>query len=219
MRLNSRQSLRREFPSLILSSPFSLLSGKLALPLLVELLWTNTHPFGAYLSLLVEVVGIEPTSYSAAKKLSTYGVYLLFLNFRTRVNTLYKTQKAEYSLKNTFRFQKEFSVFLTPRPQPTDKSGATIVLKKRVTLQERSLHFYLHLNLSGTFYRSRSVYGMLILSLTGNRIRCTPKGYNNCIIIITARPQKVNYFFAFSHFFIDGAKNISAAPRRVLRLQ
>ena len=29
---------------------------------------------------LVEVVGIEPTSYSAAKKLSTYLVYLLFLN-------------------------------------------------------------------------------------------------------------------------------------------
>ena len=28
---------------------------------------------------LVEVVGVEPTSYSAAKKLSTYLVYLLFL--------------------------------------------------------------------------------------------------------------------------------------------
>ena len=52
---------------------------------------------------LVEVVGVEPTSYSAAKKLSTYLVYLLFLNFATRVNTLCKTQKAEYSYKNTFR--------------------------------------------------------------------------------------------------------------------
>ncbi|MBQ4053251.1 MAG: hypothetical protein IJD33_02825, partial [Clostridia bacterium] len=47
-------------------------------------------------------------------------------------------------------------------------------LINEVTLQERSLHFYLHLNLGGTFYRSRSVYGMLILSLTGNRIRGTP---------------------------------------------
>ena len=37
---------------------------------------------------LVEVVGVEPTSYSAAKKLSTYLVYLLFLKFPTRVNTL-----------------------------------------------------------------------------------------------------------------------------------
>ena len=37
---------------------------------------------------LVEVVGVEPTSYSAAKKLSTYLVYLLFLNLSTRVNTL-----------------------------------------------------------------------------------------------------------------------------------
>ena len=46
---------------------------------------------------VVEVVGVEPTSYSAAKKLSTYLVYLLFLNFATRVNTLCKTQKAEYS--------------------------------------------------------------------------------------------------------------------------
>ena len=46
---------------------------------------------------LVEVVGVEPTSYSAAKKLSTYLVYLLFLNPQTRVNTLLKTQKAEYS--------------------------------------------------------------------------------------------------------------------------
>ena len=75
---------------------------------------------------MVEVVGVEPTSYAAAKKLSTYLVYLLFLNFTTRVNTLCKTQKAEYSYKNTFQFLKECSVFLTPRPQPTDKSGATI---------------------------------------------------------------------------------------------
>jgi len=35
-------------------------------------------PLGGFL-LLVEVVGIEPTSYSAAKKLSTYLVRLLFL--------------------------------------------------------------------------------------------------------------------------------------------
>ena len=75
---------------------------------------------------VVEVVRVELTSYSAAKKLSTYLFYLLFLNFATRVNTLCKTQKAEYSLKNTFRSLKECSVFLTPRPRPTDKSGATI---------------------------------------------------------------------------------------------
>ena len=37
---------------------------------------------------VVEVVGVEPTSYAAAKKLSTYLVYLLFLMFSTRVNTL-----------------------------------------------------------------------------------------------------------------------------------
>ena len=29
---------------------------------------------------LVEVVGVEPTSYAAAKKLSTYLVYLFFLS-------------------------------------------------------------------------------------------------------------------------------------------
>ena len=65
---------------------------------------------------LVEVVRIELTSYSAAKKLSTYLVYLLFLTLALRVNTPYKPQKAEYSLKNTFRFFKECSVLMTPRP-------------------------------------------------------------------------------------------------------
>ena len=59
---------------------------------------------------LVEVVGVEPTSYSAAKKLSTYLVYLLFLNRFMRVNTPKTTQKAEYSSKNTFRFFQECSV-------------------------------------------------------------------------------------------------------------
>ena len=49
---------------------------------------------------LVEMVGIEPTSYSAAKKLSTYLVYLLFLKKVTRVNTLYFSQEAKYSLSN-----------------------------------------------------------------------------------------------------------------------
>ena len=70
--------------------------------------------------------------------------------------------------------EKDFSVLLTPHPRPTDKTGATIVLKNEFTLQERSLHFYLHLNLSGMFLRRHSVCGMLILSLTGNRIRYTP---------------------------------------------
>ena len=88
---------------------------------------------GAFL-FLVEVVGVEPTSYSAAKKLSTYLVYLRFLTFAMRVNTLCKTQKAEYSYKNTFRFLQECSVFLTPRPRSTDKSGTTIVLKNEFTL-------------------------------------------------------------------------------------
>ena len=55
-------------------------------------------------SSLVEVVGVEPTSYAAAKKLSTYLVYLLFLKFATRVNTLCKPQEAKYSYKNTSRF-------------------------------------------------------------------------------------------------------------------
>ena len=53
---------------------------------------------------LVEVVGVEPTSYSAAKKLSTYLVYLLFLKSATRVNTLCVPQEAIYSYKNTSRF-------------------------------------------------------------------------------------------------------------------
>ena len=48
-----------------------------------------------------------------------------FLIPATRRNTLYSTQVAEYSLKNTTRSPKEFSVWMTPRPQPTDKSGAT----------------------------------------------------------------------------------------------
>ena len=65
---------------------------------------------------MVEVVGVEPTSYSAAKKLSTYLVYLLFLNATTRVNTLRIAQKAEYSLENTVRLAKECSVLMTPRP-------------------------------------------------------------------------------------------------------
>ena len=58
---------------------------------------------------LVEVVRVELTSYSAAKKLSTYLVYLLFLNRFMRVNTPKTTQKAEYSSKNTFRFFQEGS--------------------------------------------------------------------------------------------------------------
>ena len=131
-----------------------------------------------------------------SQKLSTYLVYLLFLNFTTRVNTLCKTQKAKYSFKNTFRFLKEFSVLLTPRPQPTDKLGATIVLQKRVTLRKRSLHYYLHLNLGGMFYRRHSFYGMLILSLTGNRIRGTPiLGFHH--IIIHSKTLNVNRFSKF----------------------
>ena len=56
------------------------------------------------------------------------------------------------------------------------------------------MHFCLHLNLGGTFYRRRSVYGMLISSLTGNRIRDTP--ISNCgYFIIHAFFQKVNAFF------------------------
>ena len=44
---------------------------------------------------LVEVVRVELTSYSAAKKLSTYLVYLFFLKTATRINTLYVSQEAE----------------------------------------------------------------------------------------------------------------------------
>ena len=81
---------------------------------------------------LVEVVRVELTSYAAAKKLSTCLVYLLFLNFVMRVNTLYKTQKAEYSYKNAFRSLQEASVCLTPHPRPTDRSGATIRYKTKL---------------------------------------------------------------------------------------
>ncbi len=49
---------------------------------------------------MVEVVRVELTSYAAAKKLSTYLVYLLFLKKVTRVNTLYFSQEAKYSLSN-----------------------------------------------------------------------------------------------------------------------
>ena len=49
---------------------------------------TKKRPTKGVFVRLVEVVGVEPTSYSAAKKLSTYLVYLLFLNLSTRVNTL-----------------------------------------------------------------------------------------------------------------------------------
>ena len=49
---------------------------------------------------VVEVVRVELTSYAAAKKLSTYLVYLLFLKKVTRVNTLYFSQEAKYSLSN-----------------------------------------------------------------------------------------------------------------------
>ena len=71
---------------------------------------TKKRPTKGVFVRLVEVVGVEPTSYSAAKKLSTYLVYLLFLTFSTRVNTLWKSQKAIYSLHNTFRLWKEGSV-------------------------------------------------------------------------------------------------------------
>lgn len=47
------------------------------------------------LTILVEVVRVELTSYSAAKKLSTYLVYLFFLKTATRINTLYVSQEAE----------------------------------------------------------------------------------------------------------------------------
>ena len=46
-------------------------------------------------SFLVELVRVELTSYAATKKPSTYLVYLLFLDLITRVNTLYKPQKAK----------------------------------------------------------------------------------------------------------------------------
>ena len=55
---------------------------------------------------MVEVVGVEPTSYSATKKLSTYLVYLLLLNKIMRVNTPYPTQKAKYSLSTLPDFLK-----------------------------------------------------------------------------------------------------------------
>ena len=61
-------------------------------------------------SFLVELVRVELTSYAAAKKLSTYLVCLLFLILATRINTLYKPQKARYSFKNAFRSLKECSV-------------------------------------------------------------------------------------------------------------
>ena len=44
---------------------------------------------------LVEVVRVELTSYAAAKKLSTYLVYLLFLKSATRLNTLCVPQEAK----------------------------------------------------------------------------------------------------------------------------
>ena len=87
---------------------------------------------------------------------------------------------------------------MTPRPQPTDKSGATIRLQNEVTLQERSLHYYLHLNLGGMFLRRHSVYGMLILSLTGNRIRGTP--IFGLLFYYTQTLPKSKHFFL--HFFI-----------------
>ena len=43
---------------------------------------------------MVEVVRVELTYYAAAKRLSTYLVYLLFLNNAQRVNTQSVTQKA-----------------------------------------------------------------------------------------------------------------------------
>ena len=55
-------------------------------------------PHGAF-CFLVEVVRVELTSYAAAKRLSTYLVYLLFLNYTGRVNTLRVAQKAKYSFK------------------------------------------------------------------------------------------------------------------------
>ena len=96
---------------------------------------------------------------------------------------------------------------MTPRPQPTDKSGATIRLQNEVTLQERSLHFYLHLNLSGMFLRRHSVYGMLILSLTGNRIRGTPI-FGLQFIIHKLLPNVNAFLKAFSIFFVEFLTNI-----------
>ena len=94
---------------------------------------------------------------------------------------------------------------MTPRPQPTDKSGATVVLKNELTLQERSLHYYLHLNLSGMFYRSHSVCGMLILWLTGNRIRCTP--ILSLHYYYTHKLLKSKRFFRVFYIFIKNALN------------
>lgn len=48
-----------------------------------------------YSPFLVEVVRVELTSYAAAKKLSTYLVYLLFLRSATRLNTLCVPQEAK----------------------------------------------------------------------------------------------------------------------------
>ena len=78
------------------------------------------------------------------------------------------------------------------------------------------MHYYLHLNLGGNFYRSSSGYGMLILSLAGNRIRNTPDScrravlyrgvwrvsYKSCYIIIHAKGQKVNAFLPIFYCFL-----------------
>ena len=54
------------------------------------------------------------------------------------------------------------------------------------------MHYYLHLNLSGMFLRSHSVCGMLISSLTGNRIRCIPRLLYCCYAI-----------YYYNHIFAD----------------
>ena len=55
------------------------------------------------------------------------------------------------------------------------------------------MHYYLHLNLVGMLLRSHSVCGMLIPSLTGNRIQCTPKILFNYILLYPLIPVFIHF--------------------------
>lgn len=179
-------------------------------------------PFtGAYFRPMVEVVRVELTSYSAAKKLSTYLVCLLsYLPRRgqTRSGHRRRLNNPHGRLRN----RGDFSVCLTPHPRPTDKSGATLVRNRR------SYAASAYSALLSAFKFKRNVFNAatpsaVCLSFRSPAIESVappyPKDRSLYIFIIHAFGTNVNtfqaFFFLCSIFFTEVRCSSPARRRRI----
>ena len=169
----------------------------------------------------MEVVRVELTSYSAAKKLSTYLVCLLsYLPRRgqTRSGHRRRLNNPHGRLRN----RGDFSVCLTPHPRPTDKSGATLVRNRR------SYAASAYSALLSAFKFKRNVFNAatpsaVCLSFRSPAIESVappyPKDRSLYIFIIHAFGTNVNtfqaFFFLCSIFFTEVRCSSPARRRRI----